>query len=106
MHVTMCPRLSLMYAMPLVSGLWSLVFGLWSDYSDYSEYSDYSDYSDYSEYSFKKEGMPESTPSNHLKTNSEIPDFGSYLPRFPNIVSSFYQIVGTRLGETVFALAQ
>ena len=26
MHVTMCPRLSLMYAIP--TGLWSLVFGL------------------------------------------------------------------------------
>jgi hypothetical protein len=63
MHVKVCPRLSLMYAIPLV-------FGLWSEYSDYSDYSEYSDYSDYSEYSdslFKKEGMPESTPSIHLK---------------------------------------
>ena len=62
MHVTMCPRLSLIYAIP--TGLWSLVFGLWSEYSDYSEYSEYSEYSDSL---FKKEGMPESTPSNHLK---------------------------------------
>jgi hypothetical protein len=64
MHVKVCPRLSLMYAIPLVFGLWSLVSGLWSEYSEYSEYSDYSDYSDSS---FKKEGMPESTPSIHLK---------------------------------------
>ena len=28
MHVKVCPRLSLMYAIPLVFGLWSLVFGL------------------------------------------------------------------------------
>jgi hypothetical protein len=28
MHVTMCPRLFLMYAIPLVFGLWSLVSGL------------------------------------------------------------------------------
>jgi hypothetical protein len=27
MHVKVCPRLSLMYAIPLVSALWSLVFG-------------------------------------------------------------------------------
>ena len=57
MHVKVCPRLSLMYAIPLVFGLWS----------DYSEYSDYSDYSEYSDFLFKKEGMPESTPSIHLK---------------------------------------
>jgi hypothetical protein len=28
MHVKVCPRLSLMYAIPQVFGLWSLVFGL------------------------------------------------------------------------------
>jgi hypothetical protein len=58
-----------MYAIPLVFGLWS-EYSDYSDYSEYSEYSDYSDYSDNSDYSdssFKKEGMPESTHSIHLK---------------------------------------
>ena len=67
MHVTMCPRLFLMYAIPLVSGLNtlntqstpitlntlnSLIIPITLNIMILHS---------------KKEGMPESTPSNHLK---------------------------------------